>query len=90
MLATHYDIRANFKRPIAWEIGINDPGMLSIPIIDNETGVQFDIEGLSSGEKGVILTFLLIESYVGAPQTWTGANSPKFAHPNQSNRPVSA
>ena len=42
------------------EIGVNELGMLSIPIVDNDSGVQFDIDGLSSGEKGVILNFLLI------------------------------
>ncbi|CAL76551.1 hypothetical protein BRADO2738 [Bradyrhizobium sp. ORS 278] len=42
------------------EIGVNEIGMLSIPIIDKETGRKFDIDGLSSGEKGLILTFLLI------------------------------
>jgi len=46
------------------EIGINQIGMLSIPIIDVETGVQFDIDGLSSGEKGLILTFLLISQSI--------------------------
>ena len=34
--------------------------MLSIPIIDVESGRYFDIDGLSSGEKGLILTSLLI------------------------------
>ncbi len=42
------------------EIGVNPIGMLSIPIIDTETGSSFDIDGLSSGEKGLILTSLLI------------------------------
>jgi predicted ATPase len=42
------------------EIGVNEIGMLSIPIIDVESGRKFDIDGLSSGEKGLILTFLLI------------------------------
>jgi predicted ATPase len=42
------------------EIGINAIGMLSIPIIDVESGRSFDIDGLSSGEKGLILTSLLI------------------------------
>jgi energy-coupling factor transporter ATP-binding protein EcfA2 len=42
------------------EIGINQLGMLSIPIRDVESGVEFQIDGLSSGEKGLILTFLLI------------------------------
>jgi predicted ATPase len=42
------------------EIGVNSIGMLSIPIIDTETGHSFEIDGLSSGEKGLILTSLLI------------------------------
>jgi hypothetical protein len=42
------------------DIGINQIGMLSIPIIDVESGVQFDIDGLSSGEKGLILRNLCI------------------------------
>jgi len=46
------------------EIGINQLGMLSIPIKDVESGVEFQIDGLSSGEKGLILTFLLIAQNV--------------------------
>jgi predicted ATPase len=42
------------------DVGVNDIGMLSIPIIDVESGRSFDIDGLSSGEKGLILTTLLI------------------------------
>ncbi|MET4239259.1 AAA family ATPase [Bradyrhizobium sp. RT10b] len=41
-------------------IGVNAIGMLSIPIIDIDSGRPFDIDGLSSGEKGLILTSLLI------------------------------
>ena len=41
-------------------IGINEVGLLSIRIKDNESGRTFDIDALSSGEKGLILTFLLI------------------------------
>ncbi|NEW96504.1 AAA family ATPase [Rhodopseudomonas sp. BR0G17] len=41
-------------------IGVNSIGMLSIPIIDVDSQRQFDIDGLSSGEKGLILTTLLI------------------------------
>ena len=40
--------------------GINQNGLLSITIRDIESGRQFDIDGLSSGEKGLVLTFLLI------------------------------
>ena len=46
------------------EIGVNEIGMLSIPIIDVESGGEFQIDGLSSGEKGLILTFLLIAQNV--------------------------
>ena len=42
------------------QIGINEIGMLSIPIIDRDSGAIFEIDSLSSGEKGLILTFLLI------------------------------
>jgi predicted ATPase len=41
-------------------VGINEIGLLSITIED-ETGRQFDLDSMSSGEKGLILTFLLIE-----------------------------
>ncbi|MDA8152943.1 MAG: AAA family ATPase [Acidithiobacillus sp.] len=41
-------------------VGINEIGLLSITVED-ETGRQFDLDSLSSGEKGLILTFLLIE-----------------------------
>lgn len=42
------------------DIGVNPIGMLSIPIVDAESNKSFDIDGLSSGEKGLILTSLLI------------------------------
>ncbi len=42
------------------EIGVNELGMLSIPIIDKDTGHVFEIDSLSSGKKGLILTFLLV------------------------------
>ncbi len=38
--------------------------MLSIPIRDPESGAEFQIDALSSGEKGLILTFLLIAQSV--------------------------
>lgn len=41
--------------------GLNHVGLLSIIIEDTETGGTFEIDGMSSGEKGLILTFLLIE-----------------------------
>ncbi|WP_347468930.1 ATP-dependent nuclease [Burkholderia stagnalis] len=44
-------------------VGINEIGLLSITIED-ESGRQFDLDGMSSGEKGLILTFLLIERTV--------------------------
>lgn len=42
------------------EIGVNEIGMLSIPIMDTDSGASFQIDSLSSGEKGLILTFLLM------------------------------
>lgn len=44
--------------------GLNHVGFLSILVEDTETGRQFEIDGMSSGEKGLILTFLLIERSV--------------------------
>jgi len=41
-------------------VGTNEIGMLSITIEDTESGVTFDIDSLSSGEKGLLLTCLLI------------------------------
>ena len=46
------------------EMGLNPLGMLSIPIKDVNSGAEFQIDGLSSGEKGLILTFLLIAQNV--------------------------
>jgi predicted ATPase len=40
--------------------GIGTQGLLSIKIEDLDSGRSFDIDGLSSGEKGLVLTFLLI------------------------------
>jgi energy-coupling factor transporter ATP-binding protein EcfA2 len=40
--------------------GVDRYGLLTIPIEDIETGKTFNIDALSSGEKGLILTFLLI------------------------------
>lgn len=40
--------------------GINHYGQLTISVQDVETQRIFDINGMSSGEKGLILTFLLI------------------------------
>ncbi|HTC62134.1 MAG TPA: AAA family ATPase [Candidatus Saccharimonadales bacterium] len=42
------------------EIGINKHGLLSITVQDIETGRMFDLDAMSSGEKGLILTFFLI------------------------------
>ncbi len=41
-------------------IEVNDLGLVSIRIKEDNTGRTFDIDGMSSGEKGLILTFLLI------------------------------
>ncbi|RCS30899.1 hypothetical protein DEO45_03870 [Rhodanobacter denitrificans] len=41
-------------------VGINQHGQLNISIQDTESKRVFDIDRLSSGEKGLILTFLLL------------------------------
>ncbi|HXN94044.1 MAG TPA: AAA family ATPase [Candidatus Acidoferrales bacterium] len=41
-------------------VGVNKVGLLSIGVQDVETGRTFELDGMSSGEKGLILTFLLI------------------------------
>ncbi len=41
-------------------IGINQIGLLSVMIEDSFNGRSYEIDSLSSGEKGLILTFLLI------------------------------
>ncbi len=41
-------------------VGINERGTLSIRVTDTATGRGFDIDSMSSGEKGLILTFLLM------------------------------
>jgi len=41
-------------------IGVNNLGLLSITVQDLDTGRTFELDGMSSGEKGLILTFLLI------------------------------
>ncbi|WP_426263971.1 ATP-dependent nuclease [Sphingomonas sp. PWP1-2] len=41
-------------------IGINEYGLMSVRIQDQVTGRIFDIDNLSSGEKGLVLTFLMI------------------------------
>jgi AAA domain, putative AbiEii toxin, Type IV TA system len=46
------------------EIMVNEFGLVSIKIRENSTGRVFDIDGMSSGEKGLILTFLLISHSV--------------------------
>jgi predicted ATPase len=40
--------------------GVNQYGQASIKVMDKETGEVFDIDAMSSGEKGLILTFLVI------------------------------
>ncbi|HEX4427260.1 MAG TPA: AAA family ATPase, partial [Terriglobales bacterium] len=42
------------------DVGVNRYGMLSIRVQDTETNRIFNIDGMSSGEKGLLLTFLLI------------------------------
>lgn len=45
------------------KVGVNEIGLLSITVQD-EMGREFDLDGMSSGEKGVILTFFTIERSV--------------------------
>lgn len=40
--------------------GINEIGFLNVQIRDLESNRVFDLDGMSSGEKGLILTFLMI------------------------------
>lgn len=40
--------------------GISQHGLLSIKVKDLASGYVFDLDGMSSGEKGLVLTFLLI------------------------------
>jgi predicted ATPase len=42
------------------DVGINQYGLLSIRVRDAETNRVFNLDGMSSGEKGLLLTFLLI------------------------------
>ena len=42
-------------------VGLNEFGLLSIKVEDTESKRIFDLDGMSSGEKGLILTFLLVE-----------------------------
>jgi predicted ATPase len=42
------------------EIGVNARGALSIRVEDTETRRVFDLDGMSSGEKGLVLTCILI------------------------------
>ncbi|MGD0010985.1 MAG: AAA family ATPase [Terriglobia bacterium] len=46
------------------KFGINEIGLLSVNIKDTETGRITEIDSLSSGEKNLILTFLLIAKSV--------------------------
>jgi len=42
------------------KFGVNQHGQASIVVRDTHTGESFDIDSMSSGEKGLILTFLVI------------------------------
>lgn len=42
------------------EIRVTPRGKVSVQIVDKRTGRKYDIDQLSSGEKGVVLTFLLM------------------------------
>jgi AAA15 family ATPase/GTPase len=41
-------------------VGVNEHGMFRIQIRDDEGGKEYSLDAMSSGEKGLILTFLLI------------------------------
>ena len=44
--------------------GVNEIGLLNVLIKDTESGNTFDLDSMSSGEKGLILIFLLISRSV--------------------------
>lgn len=62
------DLEAEFERIFEGTLkskrfvgaGINERGLLSIRVEDIDTGRKFDLDAMSSGEKGLVLTFLLI------------------------------
>jgi predicted ATPase len=41
-------------------VGVNKYGLLSVGIQDTDSGRTFNLDGMSSGEKGLILTFLIM------------------------------
>jgi predicted ATPase len=67
------DLDRNFKRIFErilkgrqlLAVGVNQHGLLKIEVQDIEGGQSFGIDAMSSGEKGLILTFLLIANTVG-------------------------
>lgn len=48
------------------ELGLNQQGTLAITIEDMAAGHEFDVDSMSSGEKGLILTFLIIAQTMGS------------------------
>jgi hypothetical protein len=46
--------------------GVNEIGLLSIRVRDSDTNREFDLDGMSSGEKGLILIFLTLEHSLAA------------------------
>lgn len=66
--AEQRELRADFARIFSGilkgrslaDVGVNQYGLLSISIKDTESNRVFDLDGMRSGEKGLILTFLLI------------------------------
>jgi AAA15 family ATPase/GTPase len=42
------------------QLTINKAGMVSVQITEMDSGVSYDIDSMSSGEKGLLLTFLLL------------------------------
>ena len=45
-------------------IGVNDIGLLSVQVRESDSGRIYEIDSMSSGEKGLLLTFLLISKTV--------------------------
>jgi energy-coupling factor transporter ATP-binding protein EcfA2 len=45
-------------------IGVNEIGLLSIRVCESDSGRVYELDSMSSGEKGLLLTFLLITKTV--------------------------
>jgi predicted ATPase len=56
----HKIFSAVLKGRVLDSVGINEIGFASIKVRDSVSGRVFELDGMSSGEKGLVLTFLLI------------------------------